>query len=121
MNCMRCGKNTEEKQFFCPSCLESMEKHPVKPGTVVQLPIRPAAPPAPKKTSPPPKTVTPEEKIEKLQGAIRILALILIAALVAFGITACLLIKTLENRQEESKPLGRNYSMSQTAETDPRI
>ena len=121
MNCMRCGKNTEEKQFFCASCLQEMEKHPVKPGTVVQLPVRPAAPPVPKKQTPPSKTVTPEEEIEKLRGAIKILVLVLIAALAAFGITASLLIKTLGKTQEEAKPLGRNYSMSQTVETDPRI
>lgn len=40
MNCIRCGKETEENQVFCNECLEDMERHPVRPGTPVQLPNR---------------------------------------------------------------------------------
>lgn len=40
MNCLRCGKETEENQVFCKECLEDMERHPVKPGTPIQLPNR---------------------------------------------------------------------------------
>lgn len=40
MSCMRCGKETEESQVFCAECLADMERHPVKPGTPVQLPVR---------------------------------------------------------------------------------
>lgn len=38
MGCMKCGKETDSGQVFCESCLEVMEKYPVKPDTVVQLP-----------------------------------------------------------------------------------
>lgn len=38
MGCMKCGKETTDGQVFCDSCLEVMEKYPVKPDTVVQLP-----------------------------------------------------------------------------------
>ena len=38
MRCMKCGKETENGQVFCDSCLEVMEQYPVKPDTVVQLP-----------------------------------------------------------------------------------
>ena len=38
MRCMKCGKETSDSQVFCDSCLEVMEKYPVKPDTVVQLP-----------------------------------------------------------------------------------
>lgn len=40
MNCMKCGRETEEDQVFCRACLEEMEAHPVKPGTVVLIPSR---------------------------------------------------------------------------------
>lgn len=40
MNCIRCGKETEENQVFCKDCLADMERHPVKPGTPILLPNR---------------------------------------------------------------------------------
>lgn len=40
MSCMRCGKETDENQVFCAECLADMERHPVKPGTPIQLPTR---------------------------------------------------------------------------------
>lgn len=40
MSCMRCGKETDENQVFCAECLADMERHPVKPGTPIQLPSR---------------------------------------------------------------------------------
>lgn len=38
MACMKCGKETDNGQVFCDSCLEVMERYPVKPDIVVQLP-----------------------------------------------------------------------------------
>ena len=38
MNCLKCGKEIEHDQVFCPECLAQMEQYPVKPGIVVQLP-----------------------------------------------------------------------------------
>ena len=40
MNCMKCGRETAEDQVFCKTCLEDMERCPVKPGTVVHIPNR---------------------------------------------------------------------------------
>ena len=40
MSCMRCGKEIDEGQVFCVECLTDMERHPVKPGTPIQLPPR---------------------------------------------------------------------------------
>lgn len=40
MNCIRCGKETEENQVFCKECLQDMERHPVSAGTPIQLPNR---------------------------------------------------------------------------------
>lgn len=41
MSCMRCGKEINENQVFCDECLADMDRHPVKPGTPIQLPQRP--------------------------------------------------------------------------------
>ena len=49
MDCLKCGKETEEKNVFCADCLAVMARYPVKPGTPVQLPRR--ATPAPEKKS----------------------------------------------------------------------
>lgn len=38
MGCMKCGRDIPEDQVFCDSCLEVMEKYPVKAETAVQLP-----------------------------------------------------------------------------------
>ena len=40
MSCMRCGKESTEDHVFCTECLEDMKRHPVKPGTPIQLPVR---------------------------------------------------------------------------------
>ena len=40
MNCAKCGREIEKDQVFCTVCLEEMERHPVKPGTPIQLPQR---------------------------------------------------------------------------------
>lgn len=40
MNCLRCGKEIENEQVFCETCLADMEQQPVKPGTPIHLPRR---------------------------------------------------------------------------------
>ena len=42
MNCLRCGRETENEQVFCFLCESVMVKHPVKPNTVVTIPDRAA-------------------------------------------------------------------------------
>ena len=40
MNCLKCGKKTGKTEAFCQECMEVMERYPVKPGTVAQIPNR---------------------------------------------------------------------------------
>ena len=40
MNCMKCGRETDDNNVFCQNCLLEMEKYPVQPGSVVLLPRR---------------------------------------------------------------------------------
>ena len=41
MNCMKCGKEAEPSQVFCPECLAVMANYPVKSDAALQLPQRP--------------------------------------------------------------------------------
>lgn len=86
LNCMKCGRDIEEGQVFCPACLEDMARYPVKPGIAIQLPPHKTGP-APKKPHTkrrqPPK---PEEKILAMKKWMRFLLamwLITLALLIA--------------------------------------
>ena len=111
MNCMRCGRETEANQVFCPACLKDMEKYPVKPGTSVQIPSRSSHEPGRK---PRPKLPTPEEQNAQLRHTLRVMLLVLAAVLMAFAITAGLLIHTL-NQAKNTVPLGQNFGIVQTS------
>lgn len=87
MNCMKCGKETNGKQVFCPDCLEEMERYPVKPGTVVQIPDRPEQDPA-RRQNRRKREIPPEEQIAGLRKLARRLFLALVAAILMI----CLLI-----------------------------
>lgn len=112
MNCMRCGRPAEENQVFCPACLKDTEKHPVKPGTSVYIPPR-TSDQAVRKSRPMPPT--PEEQLGQLRKTIRVLVLVLLAVLIAFAISAGLLIHTL-GQSEETVPLGQNFGTVQPAD-----
>lgn len=40
MNCLKCGKETEQCQVFCKDCQKVIRKYPVNPNTPVHLPQR---------------------------------------------------------------------------------
>ena len=44
MNCLKCGRETQEDNVFCQACLLEMQKYPVHADTVVLLPRRKDAP-----------------------------------------------------------------------------
>ena len=112
MNCLRCGKETQNEQVFCDSCLEDMEKYPVKPGTAVQLPSRQAAESAKKQTSRK-RSQKPEEQFLQMRKLIRWLTVIIAALSLLLCITAGMLAYLLSN-QQPSRPAGRNYTTDVT-------
>ena len=110
MLCMKCGREIEPEQVFCPECLAEMEKYPVKPGTVVQLPKH--TPPSPVR-----KQIThrhtpqenPEEQIKKLK---RLVAALLCALILSMATIVGLLYLGADHywdSVEEFLP-GQNYS-----------
>ena len=115
MNCMKCGRETQNDQVFCQDCLLEMEKYPVLPETVVLLPRRKENPvfrKIPKRHAP-----TPEEQLAKLQKLLRILIVVL-----AVCITAILLMMnpTLHYILDKHVEIGQNYStVTNTASTNP--
>ena len=107
MNCLKCGKEIEEKQVFCDSCLAVMEKFPVKPETKIYLPKN--APVAPvKKSAPRKKTLSPEERILRLKKAIHILCIMLVVAISALVLSIALLVESM-TVESSSNAIGQNY------------
>ena len=104
MNCMKCGRETENEQVFCQDCLQIMEKYPVRPGTVVLLPRRRET--TIKKTVK--RHVIPaEEQIKILKKQILILWFILVFCIAAIVI---MINPTLHYALDKHVPVGQNYS-----------
>ena len=110
MNCMKCGREIEEGQAFCPYCLVDMESYPVNPGTVILLPSH-------KKDAPPPKKhilhrqpqPEPEEYVPVLKRklwATRVLCVLLCLILGVMGYVTSRVITELDIQ----RLLGQNYS-----------
>ncbi len=111
MNCMKCGREVEESQVFCPSCLQLMDQCPVKPDVVIQLPNRmeePVKRPVPRK-----KARTPEEQIARLKRSNRCLALLAALLLVSTVLLALLSIDFFR-QLDMQRFLGQNYSTIET-------
>ena len=86
VHCLKCGRETEEGQSFCPECLLDMQKHPVDPNAVVLLPRRENAQPV--KKPPRRRTLTAEERVAVLKRRNRWLIGLLVACLLACGALA---------------------------------
>lgn len=108
MNCMKCGRETAGDNAFCPTCLEQMQRYPVKPGTAVVLPSREESKTT-KKSSPRKKSLTAEEINLVLKRRNRRLAYLLIVAVVVIGLMGVLSGHVIKQLGVQ-KFLGQNYS-----------
>ena len=108
MYCMKCGKEIGENQVFCPDCLAVMDRYPVKRGAKVLIPNRPE-PVQVKKAAPRKKTLSPEEKIARLQKAIQVLSVSLAAVVLALILSIALLADALSS-DTQGNAIGQNYS-----------
>ena len=117
MNCMKCGRETETEQVFCADCLAEMEKYPVKPDVVVQLPHRNEGErhPAPRRRS----ALTVEEQLAKMKRKVwnyRITSMILIVLAVLLSY----MVYRFADELDFQRFLGQNYSTVETTEaTEP--
>ena len=96
MPCIKCGRKVNEGQLFCPACLESAEKYPIKPGTPVQLP--PRTPAVAAKARPKKPELRPEEQVRLLRSANRWLMVVLVVLLIAFILMAVLILLMMEDK-----------------------
>ena len=105
MNCMKCGREISEGAF-CEECLAVMEKYPVKPNTVVQIPNRDLAIQSRKPRRR--KELTEKEKLIRYEHRVQVLTWIngILAVLLAGALVLCL----LEYRKTLGPPTGQNYS-----------
>lgn len=119
MQCMKCGRDLEAGEIFCQACRENMEKYPVKPGTVVQLPRR-WEPATPKKQASRRKPMPVEEQLSLLKRLNRWLALGLVLVTLAGAVLGYFAVtQYLENRGKQT--VGQNYTASATVTTKPVI
>lgn len=107
MKCTKCGRKTSENAVFCVKCLDVMGRYPVKPGTVIQLPQRKAAPP--KKPFFRKKTLPPEELVVQQRKAIKWLWIALICTFLLLCLSVALLFH-LNQQTEAVATIGQNYS-----------
>lgn len=113
MKCMRCGRDIEAGQVFCPECLENMSRHPVAPGTPIRIPRRPD--PQLKRAARR-KVVPEEEQIRILKKRLRIMAWVLAVTLV---LLIALSIPTAVHFAREHNVFlpGQNYSSASGSTT----
>jgi hypothetical protein len=108
IKCPECGKEISEKQVFCDSCLEVMERFPVNPGTRVLLPNR-SAPAVSKKIASRRRVLTAEERLARCRKAIQVLSITLAVAIFALCLSISLLVDNL-NSETPNRVIGQNYS-----------
>lgn len=91
MNCIRCGRETEEDQVFCSACLKDMDRHPVNPGTPIQLPNRTKRTPV-KRTGFKMAATKWENRLYKMKSTIALLIVLTIFLALGLIVCVCLLI-----------------------------
>ena len=104
MNCLKCGRETSSEQCFCQDCLLDMQKYPVKPGTVAQLPKRREGS---SRKNVKRRSVSLEDQIRSLKKKIRVLTVLLILCL---AIIASLVYPAWEYLVKDHFLPGQNYS-----------
>lgn len=106
MGCMKCGRDVREDQIFCDSCLEEMEKYPVKMNAPVMIPSRKSE--QNNRKNPARRKLPPEEQIKRLRKLNRILSFLLALALTLVFFLGY--ISVLHFMEEERFLPGQNYS-----------
>lgn len=108
MYCLKCGKETTEKQVFCEDCLNVMQEYPIPAGTAVQIPKREQLPQEKKQ---PARRQEPSvaEQAHQLRSAIRWLAAAVAVLSVLLLSTAAMLLHTMD-QQSAPNSIGRNYT-----------
>ena len=105
MQCLRCGRETEDERVFCFLCESIMVKQPVKPNTVVTIPERSVR----ARTAPVRKSARTEEDTDHLRRTI--LQLRLWVCMLMAALMLCVGVLTWQELSRAKEPvIGENYS-----------
>ncbi len=116
MNCVKCGREIEENQVFCETCLEEMKQYPVKPDTAIHIPSHKQEDEL-KKANPRKKLLlSPSEQIQKLKRKILRLRILILLLVMLCGALSYVLARTVEELDFQ-RLLGQNYH---TEESNPK-
>ncbi len=108
MKCMRCGVEISSDSVFCDACLADMERHPIAPGTPINLPRREKQQPIKRVKK---RIYKPDEVISSLRRTIGwLLSMVLILA-IALTIAIYLLVTQPNDGLNNPIP-GQNYGTS---------
>ncbi len=106
MQCLKCGRETQDSHVFCDACLAKMGKRPVKPGTPVTIYKRATKPAS---SNPSKKQKKAEELLPKLQKKNRNLRTTVVVLSILLVLTmGGLFFKVYQDFGK--LPLGQNYT-----------
>ena len=80
MKCLRCARETADRQVFCNVCLDDMARHPVRSDTPIYLPVRKVSV-APKSKRRHRRERTAEEIVFILRKRVRVLTALVVILL----------------------------------------
>ena len=105
MQCLRCGRETENDHVFCFLCESVMVKHPVKANTVVTIPERSVR----HRNNAPRKQQRVEEDTDQLHRTI--LQLRLWVCMLMAALMLCVGVLTWQElNRDDSHAIGQNYT-----------
>ena len=107
MNCVKCGREIPEDQVFCENCLTEMENYPVKPGTAVHIPTRPAEE-LPKKPVKKKRVPTAEELLLRTRKKLRRTRIFAVILLLVCGALSFMMAQAVLELDFQ-RLLGQNY------------
>lgn len=114
MACIKCGRKVKDQQVFCEECLAEAEGYPVDSATPIQLPAHTPVLSQKKKGSKKKASRPPEAQLKRLRSSFRWLLFALVAVLLAFCLTALMLLNLLEQRDQ---PAAARWSPGITTQT----
>ena len=106
MNCMKCGREVDDGQVFCPECLEVMEQDPIRISASVQIPRQP-----PRRNTPRRPAIHLEEELRRVERANEILRIWIILLAVA---SMLLGMAIYHGEIQHAEDMGKNYSVVET-------
>ena len=114
MACIKCGRKVKEQQVFCDACLAEAGGYPVDPATPIQLPPHTPAQSLKKKGGRKKAAPSAEAQLKRLRSSLWWLLFALAVVLLAFCLTAMMLLNLLDQRD---RPTSARWTPGVTVQT----